>query len=78
MSLNNFFAALAQLVEQLICNQWVGSSNLSSGTTFSPTKGFTANMLYKVFVTQIPLSDKLNDKTIMDCFFDTSLGIIAI
>ena len=35
MSLNNY-AALAQLVEQLICNQWVGSSNLSSGTTLSP------------------------------------------
>ena len=37
MSLNNY-AALAQLVEQLICNQWVGSSNLSSGTTLSPTQ----------------------------------------
>jgi hypothetical protein len=27
------YAGLAQLVEQLICNQWVGSSNLSTGTT---------------------------------------------
>ena len=26
------FAGLAQLVEQLICNQWVGGSNPSSGT----------------------------------------------
>ena len=26
-------AGLAQLVEQLICNQWVGGSNPSSGTT---------------------------------------------
>ena len=25
-------AGLAQLVEQLICNQWVGGSNPSSGT----------------------------------------------
>ena len=27
-------APIAQLVEQLICNQWVGSSSLSGGTTF--------------------------------------------
>lgn len=27
-------AGLAQLVEQLICNQWVGSSSLSTGTIF--------------------------------------------
>ena len=26
-------APIAQLVEQLICNQWVGSSSLSGGTT---------------------------------------------
>ena len=26
------FAGLAQSVEQLICNQWVGGSNPSSGT----------------------------------------------
>ena len=26
-------ASIAQLVEQLICNQWVGSSSLSGGTT---------------------------------------------
>ena len=25
-------APIAQLVEQLICNQWVGSSSLSGGT----------------------------------------------
>ncbi len=25
-------ASIAQLVEQLICNQWVGSSSLSGGT----------------------------------------------
>lgn len=31
-------AGLAQLVEQLICNQWVGGSNPSSGT--SKIKGF--------------------------------------
>ena len=28
-------ASIAQLVEQLICNQWVGSSSLSGGTTLS-------------------------------------------
>ena len=27
-------APIAQLVEQLICNQWVGSSSLSGGTIF--------------------------------------------
>ena len=27
-------APIAQLVEQLICNQWVGSSSLSGGTTY--------------------------------------------
>ena len=27
-------APIAQLVEQLICNQWVGSSSLSGGTMF--------------------------------------------
>ena len=27
-------APIAQLVEQLICNQWAGSSSLSGGTTF--------------------------------------------
>ena len=30
-------ASIAQLVEQLICNQWVGSSSLSGGTTLSIT-----------------------------------------
>ncbi len=30
-------ASIAQLVEQLICNQWVGSSSLSGGTMFSIT-----------------------------------------
>ena len=30
-------ADIAQLVEQLICNQWVGSSSLSGGTMFSIT-----------------------------------------
>ena len=30
-------ASIAQLVEQLICNQWVGSSSLSGGTTKSIT-----------------------------------------
>ena len=29
-----FAAAIAQLVEHLICNQRVGSSSLSGGTTF--------------------------------------------
>ena len=29
-----FTAAIAQLVEHLICNQRVGSSSLSGGTTF--------------------------------------------
>ena len=29
-----FAAAIAQLVEHLICNQRVGSSSLSAGTTF--------------------------------------------
>ena len=29
-------APIAQLVEQLICNQWVGSSSLSGGTIKSP------------------------------------------
>ena len=28
-------AGLAQLVEQLICNQWVGGSNPSSGTKYN-------------------------------------------
>ena len=27
-------APIAQLVEQLICNQWVGSSSLSGGTIY--------------------------------------------
>ena len=44
MSLKNINAALAQLVEQLICNQWVGSSNLSSGTTTQKSKGFHGNL----------------------------------
>ena len=32
MFLGSFRASIAQLVEQLICNQWVGSSSLSGGT----------------------------------------------
>ena len=35
---NLFDAGLAQLVEQLICNQWVGGSNPSSGTIFFETR----------------------------------------
>ena len=32
MFLLSWRASIAQLVEQLICNQWVGSSSLSGGT----------------------------------------------
>ena len=32
MFLPSWRASIAQLVEQLICNQWVGSSSLSGGT----------------------------------------------
>ena len=32
--LNNFYARVAQLAEQLICNQQVGSSNLLSGSKY--------------------------------------------
>ena len=35
---NNALAGLAQLVEHLICNQGVTSSNLVAGTIFSLTK----------------------------------------
>ena len=37
MFLTSERASIAQLVEQLICNQWVGSSSLSGGTTKSIT-----------------------------------------
>jgi hypothetical protein len=32
-------AGLAQMVEQLICNQWVGSSSLSAGASFPHSIG---------------------------------------
>ena len=31
----SFFAGLAQLVEQLICNQWVAGSSPAAGTSFA-------------------------------------------
>ncbi len=41
MFLGSWRASIAQLVEQLICNQWVGSSSLSGGTTKSITYKIT-------------------------------------
>ena len=39
---------IAQLVEQLICNQWVGSSSLSGGTISS--RNNVLNQLFIFFV----------------------------
>ena len=37
-------AAIAQLVEHLICNQRVGSSSLSGGTTFLQHKQYDSDL----------------------------------
>ena len=47
MFLTSERASIAQLVEQLICNQWVGSSSLSGGTN-DYIKVSNINMLGKV------------------------------
>ena len=39
-----FAAAIAQLVEHLICNQRVGSSSLSGGTTFLQHKQYDSDL----------------------------------
>lgn len=49
-NLDFFYADLAQLVELLICNQWVGSSSLSIGTSFKPLvfQGFLFYLAYLI------------------------------
>lgn len=58
-------AGLAQLVEQLICNQWVGGSNPSSGT--SPAKGFMELLARKMFLglQRLPQSKNLPQQLVV-------------